>query len=153
MVTLYRMPIKSVFEFPTPTDKKVLTTGTMKKYRTRINKLATLSDLSTVDEFLKDAEKVIEAIKTVVPQVDIETKTEFDNVELTKVRELRSLRRGYLSALFWILADIPYEQRVPYYEYYLTQKDIYDKPEPVAVVSELAKTIRIRRKKVVTPSS
>jgi hypothetical protein len=110
-----RMPIKSVFEFPTLSDKvRPLTTNTRGVYRSKVNSIAKKTGYVTVQELIDNPKDVIKAIEELVPN-------ETPNV--------KNLRRIYLSALMYVFTDIPPEQRTEYYEYYLTQKDPWVKPE------------------------
>lgn len=144
MLTLYRMPIKSVFEFPTLSDNvRPLTTNTRGVYRSKVNTIAKKTGYTTVQQLLDNPKEVIKAIEELVP---------------SDAPNVKNLRRIYLSALMYVFTDVPTEQRTEYYDYYLTQKDAWvadAKPEDVTapVTPELSKTIRIRRKKVITPSS
>jgi len=109
------MPKKSKFEYPVTT--KVLSTNTIRIYKTKINRLSTITNYTTVQEFLDNPKDVINAINAIIPTQD----TEDEKI----LNELRNDRRSYLNALMWIFTDIPYENRIDYYEYYLTQKHIW----------------------------
>jgi transcriptional accessory protein Tex/SPT6 len=115
------MPKKSKFDYSTTTNisrnGKELTKFTIRIYKTKINKLSTITNYTTIQEFIDNPKDVINAINAIIPIQD----TEDDKI----LNELRNDRRSYLNALMWIFKDIPYENRIDYYEYYLTQKHIW----------------------------
>lgn len=135
------MPIKSIFEFPTLSDKvRPLSTNTRGVYRSKVNSIAKKTGYTTVQQLLDNPKEVIKAIEELVPSDE---------------PSVKNLRRIYLSALMYVFTDVPVEKRTEYYDYYLTQKDAWVKPEVVesTPAPEPVKVIKLRRKKTVTPSS
>lgn len=94
-LTLFRMP----FTLP-DTLKKELSPTTQKIYKSKLNALAK-AGYDTTDALMTNKKEVIETIKALVPGDEAAD---------------RQKKRTFLSAIFWVLPDIP--KRNPYYTYY-----------------------------------
>jgi hypothetical protein len=106
------MPRKSIFQFPKTLSRDgSITSSTRALYRSKINSIAKITERVTVQDMLEHPLEVIGAIKQLAPEDD---------------KNVKMLRRILMSAVMYVLCDIPYEKRTEYYKYYLTLKDPYD---------------------------